>query len=100
MRDAGNEVGYVFLSAKDESQLPGTEHCCSTALMIPNSNFILKTIFCRSPCRIVSLCQPNSAFASKGKPRGSTWPHSFVILTLTFGILILLTTLFILLICI
>ena len=37
-----------FLSAKDESQSPGPEHCCSTALMIPNSNFILKTIFCRS----------------------------------------------------
>ena len=47
MRDAGNEVGYVFPVSQTESQSPGTEHCCSTALMIPNSNFILKTIFWR-----------------------------------------------------
>ena len=44
----GTKLGMFFLSAKDESQWPGTEHCCSTALMIPNSNFILKTIFWRS----------------------------------------------------
>ena len=39
------QLGMFFLSTKDESQSQGTEHCCSTALMIPNSNFILKTIF-------------------------------------------------------
>ena len=42
------QLGMFFLSAKDENLSPGTGHCRSTALMIPNSNFILKTIFCRS----------------------------------------------------
>ena len=44
----GTRLGMFFLSAKDEIQLLGTEPCCSTAFMIPNSNFNLKTIFCRS----------------------------------------------------
>ena len=43
------QLGMFFLSPEDESQSPGTGRCCcSTALMIPNSNFILKTNFCRS----------------------------------------------------
>ena len=44
MRDAGNE-GMFFLSAKDERQSPGTEYCCSTALMIPNSNILFSKQF-------------------------------------------------------
>ena len=39
------QLGMFFLSTKDESQSQGTQYCCSTALMFPNSNFILKTIF-------------------------------------------------------
>ena len=42
------QLGMFLLSPEDESRLPGTGRCCSTALMIPSSNFILKTIFCRS----------------------------------------------------
>ena len=37
-----------FLSPEDESRSPGTGRCCSTALMISNSNFTLKPIVCRS----------------------------------------------------
>ena len=49
MRSPGRTTRFVFLSPEDESWSPGTGRCCcSTALMIPNSNFNLKAIFCRS----------------------------------------------------
>ena len=115
------QLGMFFLSPEDESQSPGTGHCWSTALFIPNLNFILKTIFwhiysgliksgvnyhpkpcaserIRSPCRFASLFNFSAKqcvsddHLHKGKPCGSTWPRSFVIFTLTFTILILLTT--------
>ena len=118
------QLGMFFLSPEDESQSPGTGHCWSTALFIPNLNFILKTIFWHiysgliksgvnyhpkpcasertcSSCRFASLFNfsakklkqwVSDAHLHKGKLCGSTWPHSFVIFTLTFRILILLTT--------
>ena len=117
------QLGMFFFSPKDESRSLGTGRCCSTALVIPNSNFILKAIFAdlyrlkiiksevnyhpkpcasertRPPCRFASpfncsakKCISDSHFARKGKPCGSTWPYSFIIITLTFSILILLTT--------
>ena len=43
------QLGIFLLSPEDESRSPRTGRCCcNTALMIPNSNFILKTNFCRS----------------------------------------------------
>ena len=47
-RYPGWTTRFVFLSPEDESRSLGTGRCCSTALMISNSYFILKTIFCRS----------------------------------------------------
>ena len=42
------QLGMFFLSPEDESRSPGTGRYCSTALKIPNCNFILKRNFCGS----------------------------------------------------